>query len=120
MTRTQRFTITATSLGLLMIYMDALIVNVALPAIQSDFKVGESGLQWAVTAYSLGMTIAIMSSGDRGGHLRPPEALPCRHRSLHGGFRELRQGVLARSAYHRARGPRGRCGDSQRNLARAR
>ena len=63
MTRTQRFTLTATSLGLFMIFMDALIVNVALPAIQSDFKVGEAGLQWVVTAYSLGMTIAIMSSG---------------------------------------------------------
>ena len=46
-----------------MIYLDALIVNVALPAIQSDFKVGESGLQWVVTAYSLGMTIAVMSAG---------------------------------------------------------
>src|SRR4030095_9191337 len=52
-----------TSLGLFMIYLDALIVNVALPDIQSDFKVGEAGLQWVVTAYSLGMTIAIMSSG---------------------------------------------------------
>jgi predicted MFS family arabinose efflux permease len=37
-----------------MIFLDALIVNVALPAIQSDFKVGESDLQWVVTAYSLG------------------------------------------------------------------
>src|SRR5499433_3811455 len=63
MTRTQRFTLAATGLGLFMIYLDALIVNVALPAIQSDFKVGEAGLQWVVTAYSIGMTIAIMSSG---------------------------------------------------------
>jgi EmrB/QacA subfamily drug resistance transporter len=63
MTRTQRFTLVATGLGLFMIYLDALIVNVALPAIQSDFKVGESGLQWVVTAYSLGMAIAIMSAG---------------------------------------------------------
>src|SRR4029434_3632708 len=63
MTRTQRSTLAATGLGLFMIYLDALIVNVALPAIQSDFKVGESGLQWVVTAYSLGMTIAIMSAG---------------------------------------------------------
>src|SRR5262247_1795790 len=63
MTKTQRFTLAATGLGLFMIYLDALIVNVALPAIQSDFGVGESGLQWVVTAYSLGMTIAIMSSG---------------------------------------------------------
>src|SRR5262245_33857131 len=63
MTRTQRFTLAATGLGLFMIYLDALIVNVALPAIQSDFGVGESGLQWVVTAYSLGMAIAIMSAG---------------------------------------------------------
>ena len=63
MTRTQRFTLAATGLGLFMIFLDALIVNVALPAIQSDFKVGESGLQWVVTAYSLGMAVAIMSAG---------------------------------------------------------
>jgi EmrB/QacA subfamily drug resistance transporter len=63
MTRTQRFTLAATGLGLFMIYLDALIVNVALPAIQSDFKVGEAGLQWVVTAYSLGMAIAMMSAG---------------------------------------------------------
>jgi EmrB/QacA subfamily drug resistance transporter len=63
MTSTQRFTLAATSLGLFMIFLDVLIVNVALPVIQSDFKVGEAGLQWVVTAYSLGMAIAIMSSG---------------------------------------------------------
>jgi MFS family permease len=63
MTRVQRFTIAATGLGLFMIFLDALIVNVALPSIQHDFQVGESGLQWVVTAYSLGMAVAIMSSG---------------------------------------------------------
>jgi len=61
MTRTQRFTLAATALGLFMIYLDALIVNVALPSIQRDFDVGEAGLQWVVTAYSLGMAVAIMS-----------------------------------------------------------
>ena len=45
MTRTQRFTLVATSLGLFMIFLDALVANVVLPAIQSDFTVGESGLQ---------------------------------------------------------------------------
>src|SRR3954466_15287548 len=63
MTRTQRFTLAATGLGLFMIFLDALIVNVALPSIQHDFQVGESGLQWGVTAYSLGMAVAIMSAG---------------------------------------------------------
>jgi len=63
MTRTQRFTLVATGLGLFMIFLDALIVNVALPSIQAGFNVGESGLQWVVTAYSLGMAVAIMSAG---------------------------------------------------------
>src|SRR5262245_5755313 len=63
MTRTQRITIVATGLGLFMIFLDALIVNVALPSIQRDFQVGEAGLQWVVTAYSLGMAVAIMSAG---------------------------------------------------------
>lgn len=63
MTRTQRLTLAATGLGLFMIYLDALIVNVALPSIQREFAVGEAGLQWVVAAYSLGMAIAIMSAG---------------------------------------------------------
>jgi EmrB/QacA subfamily drug resistance transporter len=63
MSRIQRFTLAATGLGLFMIFLDALIVNVALPSIQTDFRVGESGLQWVVTAYSLGMAVAIMSAG---------------------------------------------------------
>src|SRR6188474_1495055 len=63
MTRTQKLTLAATGLGLFMIFLDALIVNVALPSIQRDFSVGEAGLQWVVAAYSLGMAIAIMSAG---------------------------------------------------------
>ena len=62
MDRTQRFTLVATGLGLFMIFLDALIVNVALPDIQRAFKVGEAGLQWVVAAYSLGMAIFIMSA----------------------------------------------------------
>jgi EmrB/QacA subfamily drug resistance transporter len=62
MTATQRLTLVAMSLGLGMIFLDALIVNVGLPDIQASFGVGESGLQWVVTAYSLGMAVAIMSS----------------------------------------------------------
>jgi EmrB/QacA subfamily drug resistance transporter len=61
MTTAQRFTLLATGLGLFMIFLDALIVNVALPSIQADFHVGEEGLQWVVTTYSIGMAVAIMS-----------------------------------------------------------
>jgi EmrB/QacA subfamily drug resistance transporter len=62
MTSIQRYTLAATGLGLFMIFLDALIVNVGLPAIQAEFRVGEAGLQWVVTAYSLGMAVFIMSS----------------------------------------------------------
>jgi len=61
-TLVQRLRLVAMSLGLAMIFLDSLIVNVALPAIQEGFGVGESGLQWIVTAYSLGMAVAIMTS----------------------------------------------------------
>src|SRR5262245_7691824 len=62
MTAQQRRTLAATGLGLFMIFLDALIVNVGLPAIQASFGVGEAGLQWVVAAYSLGMAVFIMSS----------------------------------------------------------
>ena len=51
----------ATGLGLFMIFLDALVVNVALPQIQRDYAVGEAGLQWVVAAYSLGMAVFIMT-----------------------------------------------------------
>lgn len=62
MDRTQRITLIATGMGLFMIFLDALIVNVALPDIQREFNVGEAGLQWVVAAYSLGMAVFIMSA----------------------------------------------------------
>ena len=58
----QRLTLLATSVGLFMIFLDATIVNVALPDIQEDFDAGEQGLQWVVAAYSLTMGMFIMSA----------------------------------------------------------
>ena len=42
MDRAQRITLVATGFGLFMIFLDALIVNVALPSIQADVAVGEA------------------------------------------------------------------------------
>ena len=55
-------TLLATSVGLFMIFLDATIVNVALPDIQRDFDAGEEGAQWVVAAYSLTMGMFIMSA----------------------------------------------------------
>ncbi len=62
MNRVQRGTLVATGLGLFMIFLDALIVNVALPDIQSAFDVGESGIQWVVAGYAIGMAVLMMSA----------------------------------------------------------
>jgi EmrB/QacA subfamily drug resistance transporter len=61
-TSRQKLTLLATSVGLFMIYLDATIVNVALPDIQNEFDSGEQGLQWVVAAYSLTMGMFIMSA----------------------------------------------------------
>lgn len=72
-TTTQKVTVLATGLGVFMIFLDALIVNVALPDIQAHFGVGEAGLQWVVAGYSLGMAVLMMASAtlsDRYGRRR--------------------------------------------------
>jgi EmrB/QacA subfamily drug resistance transporter len=61
MTRTQRMTLVATGLGLFMLFLDAMVVNVALPDIQDSLGGGESDLQWIVAMYSLAMAVCIMS-----------------------------------------------------------
>jgi EmrB/QacA subfamily drug resistance transporter len=62
------WTLVATGLGLFMIFLDAMIVNVAIPDIQREFGAGESGLQWVVAAYSLTMAMFMMSGGTFGDH----------------------------------------------------
>lgn len=62
-------TLLATGLGLFMIFLDATIVNVALPDIQTEFRVGENSLQWAVAAYSLTMGMFMMASASAGDRL---------------------------------------------------
>lgn len=55
-------TLVASSLGLFMIKLDATVVNVVLPDLQTDFGVGEQGLQWVVAAYSLAMCASMMAA----------------------------------------------------------
>src|SRR5262245_37660581 len=64
--RDATWTLLATGLGLFMIYLDATIVNVALPDIQRDFHASESGLQWVVGAYSLTMAMFMMTAATFG------------------------------------------------------
>ncbi|MDM4719900.1 MFS transporter [Micromonospora sp. WMMA1363] len=66
-------TIVAAGLGVLMLFLDVLIVNVALPDIQAHFGVGEADLQWVVDTYSLGLAVIVMAGAtlvDRFGRRR--------------------------------------------------
>jgi EmrB/QacA subfamily drug resistance transporter len=62
-TSRQRGILAATGLGLFLVFLDAMIANLALPDIQKHFGGGESTLQWVVVAYSIGMAVFIMPAG---------------------------------------------------------
>jgi EmrB/QacA subfamily drug resistance transporter len=59
--------------SLLMVSMDATIVNVALPAIRRDLMASTSGLQWVIDAYTMVVASLLMLAGslaDRYGRRR--------------------------------------------------
>ena len=68
-----RWVLLATVLGSGLAFLDATVVNVALPAIGADLDAGISGLQWTVNAYTLTLAALILlggSLGDRFGRRR--------------------------------------------------
>jgi len=52
--------------GMLMIVLDATIVNVALPSIQSDLGFAQSGLAWVVNAYLIAFGGVLLLAGRLG------------------------------------------------------
>jgi len=64
--RRAAMTLAATGLGLFLIFLDATIINVAIPDIQRSFDTGESGMQWVVAAYSLTMAMFMMTGATFG------------------------------------------------------
>ncbi|GMK40669.1 MFS transporter [Paenibacillus sp. CCS19] len=59
--------------GVFVVYLDATIVNVAMPAIQTDLKLGLEGLQWIFNSYAIifaSLLLAAGAAGDRYGHKR--------------------------------------------------
>jgi EmrB/QacA subfamily drug resistance transporter len=68
-----RWVLLATVLGSGMAFLDATVVNVALPTIGEDLDSGLGGLQWTVNAYALtlaGLLLLGGSLGDRFGRRR--------------------------------------------------
>src|SRR6266511_2584172 len=52
--------------GMLMIVLDATVVNVALPAIQNDLRFSQSGLVWVVNAYLIAFGGLLLLAGRFG------------------------------------------------------
>jgi len=64
--RRLRFTIISTILGSVVVFLDATVVNVALPAISDDLNVGLADQQWVVEAYLLAMVALLLVGGSLG------------------------------------------------------
>lgn len=56
----------AVCLGLFMALLDVTIVNVALPAIQSDLQTDFSGLEWILNAYTLVFAVTLVTTSRLG------------------------------------------------------
>src|ERR1700678_3832725 len=61
-----RWTLVATILGSSLTFIDATVVNVALPAIQSDLQATITDVQWVIEAYALFLGALILVGGSMG------------------------------------------------------
>jgi EmrB/QacA subfamily drug resistance transporter len=64
--RRQRLTLVATILGSTIVFLDATVVNVALPAMKKDLAMGLAGQQWVVEAYLLALVSLLLVGGSMG------------------------------------------------------
>jgi EmrB/QacA subfamily drug resistance transporter len=68
-TRPQRLTLVATILGSTIVFLDATVITVALPAISADLDTGLAGQQWVVEAYLLALVSLLLVGGSLGDQL---------------------------------------------------
>lgn len=66
MTRQQRLTLVATILGSTIVFLDATVVNVALPALSRDLDAGLADQQWVVEAFLLALVSLLLVGGSLG------------------------------------------------------
>src|SRR5580704_12372057 len=66
MASSSRWTLAATILGSSMTFIDATVVNVALPAVQADLHATITDVQWVIEAYALFLGALILVGGSMG------------------------------------------------------
>src|SRR6201997_3398476 len=62
----RRWTLVATILGSSLTFIDATVVNVALPALQADLHATITDVQWVIEAYALFLGALILVGGSMG------------------------------------------------------
>src|SRR3954452_4321361 len=70
--RRKRFTMIATILGSTIVFLDATVVNVALPAISDDLNAGLADQQWVVEAYAVATVSLLLADGALGDQFGRP------------------------------------------------
>src|SRR6476660_2195350 len=66
MSARSRWTLAATILASSLTFIDATVVNVALPALQSDLHATITDVQWVIEAYALFLGALILVGGSMG------------------------------------------------------
>src|SRR6202521_3509648 len=61
-----RWTLVATILGSSLTFVDATVVNVALPALQADLQATITEVQWVIEAYAVFLGALILVGGSMG------------------------------------------------------
>lgn len=67
--RARRLTLLATGIGSALAFLDATVVIVALPRMETDLGLGLAGQQWVVLGYSLALSALLLVGGAAGDRL---------------------------------------------------
>src|SRR3954466_13496598 len=66
MSASRRWVLIATMVGSSLTFIDATVVNVALPALQADLRATITDVQWVIEAYALFLGALILVGGSLG------------------------------------------------------
>src|SRR5947209_19603655 len=72
-----RWVLAATTVASSMAFIDGTVVNVALPALQTNLNATIVDVQWVIEAYSLLLAPLLLVCGSVGGHFGRPRGFRC-------------------------------------------
>ena len=79
-----------------MTFIDATVVNVALPALQADLHATITDVQWVIEAYALFLGALILVGGSMGDQFGRKRVFLVRRHRFHGRLDALRHRDVAR------------------------